>query len=57
MHMKEKACGQMFAENILLLEEIIPFVHEHLRLQNLILVFYEAFWIFKFISRCSSCME
>lgn len=31
MHTKEKARGQMFAENILLLEEIIQFVHEHLK--------------------------
>lgn len=32
MHTKEKARGQMFAENILLLEEIIRFVQEHFRL-------------------------
>lgn len=32
MHTKEKARSQMFAENILLLEEIIQFVQEHFRL-------------------------
>lgn len=42
MHMKEKARGQMFAENLLLLEEIIRFVHEHLRLKEFNPSFYEA---------------